>query len=324
MIGLNPGAAFGAAKHWPAEHFAAPGPRVWRDGRGCGVLVLCGPSERDMARRDRCGLADRPARAFAWPTRRCRSGLTKACVRRLDLLVTTDSGPRHFAAAFDRPVVSLFGPTHIAWTETYFAKAINLQKQVPCGPCQLRVCPLDHRCMRDLSPRSEVFDAAVRLLTRFPLERHRSECASCRVKSHRSACGFSASANGSNDPHSHSARARLRGLGRRPSFFTSPAKLSSGHPDRHVLRVDSAGFPQVYLKRQHRTVHTSGRLKHGVSRFRLVVALRCVKRTFFENWNADGLAMPAMGRRLAKTATWPGIPDGGRVRGLGRNSAAAP
>ncbi len=57
-------------------------------------------------------------------------GLTKAVVRRADLLVTTDSGPRHFAAAFDRPVVTLFGPTHIGWTETYFAKEICLQKKL--------------------------------------------------------------------------------------------------------------------------------------------------------------------------------------------------
>jgi heptosyltransferase-2 len=92
-------------------------------------------------------------------------GLTKACVRRSDLLVTTDSGPRHFAAAFNRPVVSLFGPTHIAWTETYYPLAIHLQKPVPCGPCQLRVCPLDHRCMKELTP-AEVYRAATSLLTR--------------------------------------------------------------------------------------------------------------------------------------------------------------
>jgi heptosyltransferase-2 len=99
-------------------------------------------------------------------------GLTKAVVKRSDLLVTTDSGPRHFAAAFNRPVVSLFGPTHIGWTETYFAKETCLQKKLPCGPCQQRACPLGHhRCMRDLTP-AEVFAAAERLLTRFPLALH--------------------------------------------------------------------------------------------------------------------------------------------------------
>jgi heptosyltransferase-2 len=92
--------------------------------------------------------------------------LTKACIRRSALLVTTDSGPRHFAAAFDVPVITLFGPTHIAWTRTYHPKAIHLLHPVPCGPCQRPTCPLGHhRCMRELDP-DAVFAAARRLLPR--------------------------------------------------------------------------------------------------------------------------------------------------------------
>ncbi|MBI1915774.1 MAG: lipopolysaccharide heptosyltransferase II [Planctomycetes bacterium] len=161
VVCLNPGAAFGAAKYWPNEHFANLA-RTLAGARGCGVLVLCGPSERDLCRSIVYwaghpavrGLADFPLSL----------GLTKACIRRADVLVTTDSGPRHFAAAFGRPVVTLFGPTHIAWTETYHRDAIHLQQPVPCGPCQQRVCPEGHhRCMRELLP-AEVFAAACQLL----------------------------------------------------------------------------------------------------------------------------------------------------------------
>jgi heptosyltransferase-2 len=160
VVGLNPGAAFGAAKFWPTESFARLA-RMLTQRRGCGVLVLCGPAERDTARR----IADdsRSPHVFPLSDSPLSLGLTKALIRRLDLLVTTDSGPRHFAAAFGRPVVTLFGPTHIEWTETYYPKAVHLQRKVPCGPCQLRTCPLDHRCMRELSP-EEVFAAADRLL----------------------------------------------------------------------------------------------------------------------------------------------------------------
>lgn len=162
VICLNPGAAFGAAKHWPCAHFAELALTLVRQ-RGCGILVLCGPTERQLCRDIVAranhplvqGLADFPLSL----------GLTKACVRRADLLVTTDSGPRHFATAFDRPVVTLFGPTHIAWTETYHPLGVHLQKQLPCGPCQQRVCPLKHhRCMTELSAR-EVFLAVERLMT---------------------------------------------------------------------------------------------------------------------------------------------------------------
>src|SRR5262249_54237199 len=132
-----------------------------RDHRGSGVLVLCGPREMTLAQRI-VNLADRPGVVSLAGTP-LSIGLTKACIRRSDLLVTTDSGPRHFAAAFDRPVITLFGPTHIAWTETYVSRAIHLQKQVDCGPCQRRTCPLDHRCMRELGP-AEVFAAVEKLL----------------------------------------------------------------------------------------------------------------------------------------------------------------
>jgi len=169
VVGLNSSGAFGAAKLWPAEHFAALA-RDLVDRRGCGVLVVCGPNERTTAR-EIVRLTDRP-QVVSLADRPVSLGLTKACVRRFDLFVTTDSGPRHFAAAFDVPVVSLFGPTFIQWTETYYPKGINLQKQVPCGPCQLRVCPLDHRCMTELKP-AEVLAAAEDLLNRFPARRHR-------------------------------------------------------------------------------------------------------------------------------------------------------
>lgn len=160
VVVLNPGAAYGSAKLWPVDYWVKLARRLV-DELDVGVLVLCGPAERELARAIAAeagrklvsSLADEPV---------CL-GLAKACVRRCDLLVTTDSGPRHFAAAFGRPVVTLFGPTHIGWTETYYPWAVHLQKRVPCGPCQLRVCPLDHRCMTDLLPR-EVFAAARHLL----------------------------------------------------------------------------------------------------------------------------------------------------------------
>ena len=144
-ICLNPGAAFGAAKHWPAEYVRRAGPRPGPSSAAAACWCCAarpsatwpGRSSRRPGRPRRRRLASADAAAVA----RADQGAASA-VR--DLLVTTDSGPRHFAAAFDRPVVTLFGPTHIAWTETYHPRAIHLQKQVPCGPCQQRVCPLDH------------------------------------------------------------------------------------------------------------------------------------------------------------------------------------
>ena len=49
VICLNPGAAFGSAKHWPSDSFVTLA-QALADRRGSGVLVLCGPAERDLAR----------------------------------------------------------------------------------------------------------------------------------------------------------------------------------------------------------------------------------------------------------------------------------
>lgn len=168
VVTLNSGGAFGAAKHWPAESFAHLAKTI-AEKLGHTVLVLCGPAEREQARliaalaqHDRVlSLADAPLSI----------GLTKAAVKSSVLLVTTDSGPRHFAAPFNVPVVTLFGPTHIAWSETFYSKSTHLQIPVDCGPCQQRICPEGHhRCMKDLRPES-VFEAATRLLAKVAAER---------------------------------------------------------------------------------------------------------------------------------------------------------
>lgn len=165
VVAINGGGAFGPAKNWPRESFVELARRI-ADVHRKTVLLLCGPAEREDAawiaeRVDRpqvVSLADEPLSV----------GLTKAVIREAELLVTTDSGPRHFAAAFDVPVITLFGPTHIAWSETYFPKATHLQIAVDCGPCQQRVCPAGHhKCMRGLTV-DQVFQAVTRQLQTQP------------------------------------------------------------------------------------------------------------------------------------------------------------
>ena len=150
VVVLNPGAAFGPAKRWPSESFSELARRLV-DERRAKIIVLCGPQERELARRIALE-SERSSSVFAMSDERISIGLSKAIIEKASVLVSTDSGPRHFAPAFGVPVVSLFGPTHIAWTETYYPGEVKLQKSVPCGPCQRRVCPQGHhRCMKELS-----------------------------------------------------------------------------------------------------------------------------------------------------------------------------
>lgn len=149
VVVFNSGGAFGAAKLWPTEYFARLANRI-ATNRGLSVLVNCGPAEKAIAA-EIVRLADHP-RVVSLANEEVPIGLTKACIRRSRLLVTTDSGPRFFGVAFGIPTVTLFGPTHIAWSRTHSAHEICLAEEVPCGPCMQHVCPLGHhRCMRDLS-----------------------------------------------------------------------------------------------------------------------------------------------------------------------------
>jgi 3-deoxy-D-manno-octulosonic-acid transferase/heptosyltransferase-1 len=67
------------------------------------------------------------------------------------LLVTTDSGPMHLAAAVGTPVVALFGPTDPQRTGPYGKGHIIIRADLPCSPCLQKKCPTT-KCMQDILP----------------------------------------------------------------------------------------------------------------------------------------------------------------------------
>lgn len=110
IILMNPGANR-ADKRWPAAHFAKFVDALAGDDL---VFALTGaPNERDVlevimrsARTPVVNLAERGMTL----------GTLKSIMRRIALLITNDTGPRHLAAAFRTPTVVLFGPTDHRWT----------------------------------------------------------------------------------------------------------------------------------------------------------------------------------------------------------------
>jgi heptosyltransferase-2 len=146
-VAINPGAAFGAAKCWPAGRFAELCRRIGSEF-GLRCAILGGSGERALMRsiaRDAGGAAvscDDPPTTL---------GSMKVLIRDCAALVCNDTGPRHYGLAFGRPTITIFGPTDPAWTETHAACEKKLRVSVPCGPCQLRTCPIDHRCMTMIS-----------------------------------------------------------------------------------------------------------------------------------------------------------------------------
>ncbi len=159
LVLLNPGAQYGAAKCWMPDRFAAVGDELHRE-RGATILLSGTPKERrildEVKAAAKCPIIDLSDLGMSL-------GALKEVVRRCDLMVTNDTGPRHIAAAFQTPVVTIFGPTHREWTEIYFKDERQLDIKVDCGPCQLKTCPLDHRCMTGIGA-DRVFKTATELL----------------------------------------------------------------------------------------------------------------------------------------------------------------
>lgn len=160
LILLNPGAQYGSAKLWKAEYFAELGDQLI-DRLGATVLLSAAPRERAIVENIQRLMKHA---AVDLSTKGMTLGSLKEIVRRCDLMVTNDTGPRHIAAAMDVPVVTIFGPTHPEWTEIYYAKERQVAVKVFCGPCQKKICPLDHRCMTRVTP-AMVWEASMQLLS---------------------------------------------------------------------------------------------------------------------------------------------------------------
>ncbi|MFO1063039.1 MAG: glycosyltransferase family 9 protein [Pirellulales bacterium] len=148
-IVINSSGAWGAAKVWPADHVESLARRIVRE-TPWQVLLHCGPAERSAADAVASRIGDpmvgSMGRAGELPV-----GLTKGVMERAAVVVSTDSGPRHIAVALNRPVISLIGPTDIAWTKTYNRPEIVITADVDCRPCWQKTCPLKHnRCMQEL------------------------------------------------------------------------------------------------------------------------------------------------------------------------------
>ncbi len=159
LLIVTPGAAFGASKLWPTEHFANACDGISAE-LGLLPVLSPGPGEFDTAKR----IAEQMSRpSVNLIEQDATLEDLKALIARSSLLLSNDTGPRHIAVALGRPCVIVMGPTHPIHTALHLENQRVLRNPVACSPCQLKVCPTDHRCMTQLEP-SRAVSAARELL----------------------------------------------------------------------------------------------------------------------------------------------------------------
>ena len=147
-----PGAEYGPAKCWPAEHYAALARTLFaRDAAP--VLLLGSPKEGALC--DSISAQAAPAcRVLAGKTTLIEAMALIAAARGV---ASNDSGLMHVAAAFGVPQVAMFGSTSPLHTPPLNARARALwlkdELHLECAPCFERTCRFGHtRCLVELVP----------------------------------------------------------------------------------------------------------------------------------------------------------------------------
>lgn len=158
LLGLCPGAEYGPAKRWLPERFAEAAAAISAQSNAKWILF---GTEKDKAVGDTISTA-----------------LGENCVNRIGqttldeliaelrdcrALLTNDTGTMHLAALLGVPVVAIFGSTEPALTGPLGNGHTIVGHHVECSPCFLRECPIDFRCMKEVTTQ-EVVDAMMSIL----------------------------------------------------------------------------------------------------------------------------------------------------------------
>ncbi len=168
---LNPGGN-NPAKRWPADRFAQLAHHLQID-HSLNILINGSPAESELAQEiiqrahalaeSNATAVSNPERLISLPELGMPLRALKPLAQRAKILITNDTGPRHIAAAFGTPVLTLFGPTDRRWTTIPFDKEIELDAD-PTLPEEEVTNDHPDRCAVENITFDRVVEATERLL----------------------------------------------------------------------------------------------------------------------------------------------------------------
>ncbi len=160
LILLQPGARW-KNKRWPVQNFGKVVHRLAQKFPDARFAVLGGKDDAPLGETIAQALPEKVLNLCS------ATSLPEMIewVRRCDLLITNDTGPMHVAAAMNKPLVALFGPTEPRRTGPYGQLENVLRLDLPCSPCLSSRCSIEQtdECLRALPP-ALVIDKAEKLL----------------------------------------------------------------------------------------------------------------------------------------------------------------
>ena len=158
LLALCPGAEYGPAKCWLPERFAESANAISAETKA--KWVLLGTKNDEAA-------GETIARALS---ENCENKIGQTTIEELiselrncRALLTNDTGTMHLAALLGVPLVAVFGSTEPDLTGPLGNSHIIVRHHVECSPCFLRECPIDFRCMKEVTTR-EVVNAMISIL----------------------------------------------------------------------------------------------------------------------------------------------------------------
>ncbi|MBU1084546.1 MAG: glycosyltransferase family 9 protein [Candidatus Omnitrophota bacterium] len=151
-------------KRWDRDSFAELIARLLAHNAAIKVVITGAEGDKELARYITEKVNDRRCFSLAGDT---KLGELAAVFKKSGLVISSDSGPLHLAAAAGGRTIGLFGPTSPRITGQIGEGehiVISSEGRIDCGlPCYAEDCLLNKKCM-DVISVDEVFEIAVKAL----------------------------------------------------------------------------------------------------------------------------------------------------------------
>jgi lipopolysaccharide heptosyltransferase II len=147
LIALAPTAAYGPAKEWPVERYAAL-IDLLAERHGAECVLVGGIDDRAQCLQ----IAQRAKNTALIAAAETTVGELIALLSLCHGFVGNDSGCMHLAGALGVPTVAIFGSTNPRRTGPLGAHCTVIYRGIECSPCLERTCRFGHyNCLRDIA-----------------------------------------------------------------------------------------------------------------------------------------------------------------------------